>query len=454
MTSIPFIYQSKENVSQLKYVLHFLNQHPLCSRSISFEAISKEESNKSTQPTTGIHYSKSFNPTLTSHFIPAQNLIFSNNIQKTASLSANCYTWKGIKLYSVENHNKETHPFFKNNKFSFDLIETIFFHISRYEEYHCTEADWDKYDMMQEQKQFLVCHQIHQIPVVDQLVYCFFQAMGLLPKKVPTIYQLSHDIDSVWKLPSFYKLARASARLLLENKGVPDVFRLTKRFWNVKKGKTKDPHDVFDWFLCPHQEIKKVIYLMAGGKTRYEGFYDIEDPYLLQIIEKAKEIGYEIGLHPSYLTWQVGNIFQQELKKLEGIVGRAIVHSRQHFLHYSFQKSPTILEKVGIQNDSTWGYQNLIGFRSGTGFDYQPYHFREERACSFWETPLVVMDCALLAEQDYDIEKAETALHQFLNNNQWFTKITFNFHNHIFDDMASHGGGMRKIYEQLFMDGG
>lgn len=186
---------------------------------------------------------------------------------------------------------------------------------------------------------------------------------------------------------------------------------------------------------------------MAGGKTRYENFYKIEQPKVLKIIEQAKELGYEIGLHPSYLTWKNKAMFQQELTHLEKVVGEKVRHSRQHFLHCSFAETFDILEDLGIENDSTLGYQNLIGFRCGTGFDFHLYNFKKEQAYGFKETPMIVMDCALLAMTNNEVLSAEQLLKYFLNQNKFNTKITFNFHNHIFDEAKLDNDAMKHLYD-------
>ena len=449
MITIPFFYPKGLLRHRLSYVIDFLNWHPLCPQNIEIKIMTKEAWQESNAPRWSIHYGEKPFFSKNAYYIPAQALFFFKKIQDTASFFANAYLFETFQLFAVEKTTQKPRPFLIEKNFGFDLIESIFFHISRYEEQYCPTSQWDKYDMMQEDKQFLVRHHIHQKPVVDVLVYCFFQALGFLPKKSTTIYQMSHDIDSVWKLPSFYKLLRANARLLLDGNNLTDVWRLTQRYIDIKRGKANDPHDVFDWFLSSNSKVKKVLYLMAGGKTNYEGFYPIDHPYVKRIIEKAKNLGYDIGLHPSYLTWKNGDMFQRELKRLEDRVGEKIQKSRQHFLHFSFEQSPNILEQASIKNDSSLGYQNLIGFRCGTGFDFYPYHFGEERACHFTERPLVVMDCALLTANKHDIEKVQQSLYHFLRQNHFLSQITFNFHNHIFDDTKSYGMGMKKIFEQV-----
>lgn len=432
--------------NRIHYVLDFLQDHPLAPPQLIFKI--KETDYISSNDSITITYSKT-KSSQNHYFIPAQEKVFSSTVLDSQTLFANAYQWKEQHLFSVETTQQSPQTFFQNKTFGFDILESIFFHLSRYEEHHASPKDWDKYDMLQESKHFLVRYQLYERPVLDHLVYCFFEALNLNPQKKATAFQLSHDIDSIWKLPSLYRLARAEVRLFLDKKPLL-MGKLVQQYWKVKTQQIKDPFDVFDWFLNDNESVKKVMYLMAGGQTRYENFYSIHHPYVKDIIQKAKDLNYTIGLHPSYLTWNNPSMMVEELNTLERVVGHSIQHSRQHFLHCSFPDTFDILAQAGIKNDSTLGYQNLIGFRCGTGFDFYLYNFKTESPYPILETPMVVMDCALLTMTDYRVEQAESLLNDFLRQNSFYTQLTFNFHNHIFDELKVNKEKMRAIYQRLF----
>ena len=123
---------------------------------------------------------------------------------------------------------------------------------------------------------------------------------------------------------------------------------------------------------------------------------------------------------------------------------------RTHYLRLDIQKTFEIFESIGLKTDSTLGYANDIGFRCGTGFEYYPYNFKEERAWKFKEIPLVLMDSALLFGQcNDDINCFNEKMQAFLIQNSLNTHITFNFHNATFDNSLKSRLGLKKMYLDL-----
>gem|GEM_PF-339948 len=436
--------------NRIEYVVRFFNSHPLCPPDVDLICSIPYQSIDDLTPSFSIVYKKelALQKTPNAFFIKAQQLVFSPKIWNTASLLANRYSFGGFDLYSVENQKKAPGKFIEGRAFGFDLFETLFFHLSRYEEYHCSQDKKNLHDEMGSEEHFLVREKIYRIPVVDYLVFCFFLALGLHPQKRTTVYRMTHDIDVIRKFPSFYKSVRSLVRLVKERQVLGAFRRFLKSWAATKTGASKDPFDTFDW-LFDNKIKERVIYLMAGGKTKYENFYQITQVAANQVIEKAKKKGYSIGIHPSYQTYRDEFLFRKEKEKLEEVICKKVTKSRQHFLRFAFDKTPEVLEKNRIENDSSLGYQDLIGFRCGTGFEYCLYHFEEERACQFWETPMVVMDIGLLAEAENGIQKAGTILFNFLNENRFFTKITFNFHNSSFDEVELDSGTFMELFMEL-----
>jgi len=118
-------------------------------------------------------------------------------------------------------------------------------------------------------------------------------------------------------------------------------------------------------------------------------------------------------------------------------------------LHFSFSNTIGILEEIGVKYDSTLGYQDLIGFRCGTGHNYYLYNFHKDRQSKVQEIPLVVMDGPLLMEANYNVDKAEKIIFDFMKQNNKFTKITFNFHNSTFDEVVCDSKKFKNLYFKI-----
>lgn len=429
---------------RIEYVFAFIANHPATGNQVDFRF------NEATDTADRqLYYQKAHKPFTSrpkAYFIPAQKVIFNPEQISTKKLIANAYISESSTLYSAELVRQPSQLFTVDRRFQFDWVEMIFFHISRFEEYYCLPSLWDQWDMMKEELQFLVRHGLDKIPVVDHLVYSVLLAMNLEPIRVRTKIRMSHDIDVLEKHTSLYKLGRAWAKLLMNKQGGKAQRSLFASFIKKKLGVKTDPYDSFEYLLGESRQEEKIIYLMAGGLTRYDNLYQLTDPKVKDIIRLARTNNYVIGLHPSYATHANEQQFRFEKDKLEHLVGHEVFHSRQHFLHFSFTSTPAILEQSGILFDSTLGYQNRYGFRCGTGFPYKLFFFEEERAFDFWENPMVFMDVGWLRECSYDSTMAQSSLDLFLQGNADLTQITMNFHNTIFDDTMYDEVTMRKVY--------
>ena len=443
--SIHFCWASSPFNSYIEYVLDFILHHPLTPTDMEWHF----NSDIVEKPTCTIFYGENTRMLANHNFqIPRQNLLFSSNIYSSSDLRANGYQYKNYTLWSVEKAIPEFAQFIDNQRFNFDIIEMLFYHISRYEEYHAPASERDWNDELPSNKHFLVKNQLHHQPVVDHLIYCFWKSLGFNPPLKATCFRMTHDIDVLRKYPNIYTSIRAVASAAWHERSVQAVKEVLKSWYETTVSKKTDPYDSFAWLLT-EKPVEKVIYFMAGGQTRYDNFYEIDAPETQKIIEKAKAAGYEIGLHPSYNCYLDEQLFLAEKQKLEKVVEQKISHLRMHYLRFRFTKTLQIIEACGMHHDSTMGYNDRMGFRCGTGFAYRLFDFEHRRPGTIWETPMIVMDGGLLNEVNYQVETAKILLEDFLKKNQYLTKITFNFHNSIFNPARVDDRALRAFYLAL-----
>ena len=78
---------------------------------------------------------------------------------------------------------------------------------------------------------------------------------------------------------------------------------------------------------------------------------------------------------------------------------------RMHWLYFQSPDSFQSLEEGGFQYDSTFGFNEVIGFRAGT---LQPYH--PLNCQNLWELPLHIQDGALLGEEHLDLNREDAFL--------------------------------------------
>ncbi len=297
-----------------------------------------------------------------------------------------------------------------------------------------SRGDLDKHCRMNQDSQFLIKNNLHYQPVVDRLIFEFFKNLNYDIKNQKSTYILTHDIDIIRKFSGMLKLPKSIVRILLMKKGIKGVMHIIKSYFRAIKNKELDPYYTFDWlFTDNNQYLEKIVFFVAGGKSRYDLFNKSYLKEMPGIIRKAKSKGYDIGLHPSYFAFDNKKMFETEKKLLESVAGIPMKYTRSHFLRLDIQKTFEIIEILGFEYDSTLGYADDIGFRCGTGYSYHPYNFLQERKWTFKEIPLMIMDSALMKKSDQNTELFYQKYTDFIKNNINNTNITINIHNSTFE---------------------
>jgi hypothetical protein len=114
----------------------------------------------------------------------------------------------------------------------------------------------------------------------------------------------------------------------------------------------------------------------------------------------AAAAGSELAVH-GIDAWRDSTAGRAELRELTSVTGRETAGVRMHWLYLN-RESPRHFEAAGFEYDSSWGYNEAVGYRAGTS-----QVFRLLESDDLMELPLSIMDSALfyptrmgLSEQD------------------------------------------------------
>lgn len=429
--------ESKILLPRLHYVLDFINGHPLLDGKMRFVSHVPDKDHLTlyygqTRRTEGL-------------FLPAQRLFFTKKVVEIKALCLNAFSYQQSTVYSVEGKERKERPFFEDFVFAFDVFETLFFHLSRYEECFPEEGK------ARELKDLLVKRtNLEQEPLVDQLILAMARALGMDLTIPATAFVLTHDIDKIYKYNHFWDAIKAFVWPIVYRLNPIWGWRNIIGYYQLRRGESKDPYDTYRFlFRSGSAWRKKIVYFMAGGESSFD-LYDLSYAQNLpKIWEMAREKGYEIGLHPSYHTAGNEKMMAQEKQNLEKLSKKNLRNTRQHFLRFLFPISSQIIENNGFELDSTLGFTRWIGFRSGTGFEHHLYDFDKEKAFTFYVLPLVVMDSSLIHQTRDDMEAFRSVLFAFLDRHRSGTQITFNFHNSTFDSTLKKRQKLISVLEEL-----
>jgi len=301
----------------------------------------------------------------------------------------------------------------------FDLFFNAFVHLSRLEEW-ISEKKGKRiysYAFRHPRKD----QRIWKVPVVNHL-------FNLLESKIKKIghdiifgspekphIQFSHDVDYLRKTVQL-RIKQGAFSLLSSAKylwghDMKKFLLILKRgcastFGNANYRFFENWADLEDKL-----DIRSVFYFYAHSKVSshthtnivrwlMDPSYDIsDDKYLSRICRRLIAGGHEIGLHASYFSAGDDTLFTSEKNIIERIVNRPVTKSRQHWLNYIEAATPQAHQKAGIKSDSSLAFNDTEGFRSGIASIYNPYDHQNQKAFSFEEIPLVLMDAHI---EDHD----------------------------------------------------
>jgi hypothetical protein len=139
------------------------------------------------------------------------------------------------------------------------------------------------------------------------------------------------------------------------------------------------------YFFIPFKNVCGNEY-PAKHLNRRGAKYDIRDHK--ELLQQLLEKGNEVGVH-GINAWHNPEDGCQEKKQITDMTGRDNAGVRIHWLFQDAQMFAN-LEKAGYAYDSTFGYNDTIGFRGGTGQVFRPLG-----AKNLLELPLHIQDTAL-----------------------------------------------------------
>jgi peptidoglycan/xylan/chitin deacetylase (PgdA/CDA1 family) len=126
--------------------------------------------------------------------------------------------------------------------------------------------------------------------------------------------------------------------------------------------------------------------------------FDGQQCSVSEMIREMDRRGWEIGLHPSWYSYNDLNELKRQKAALEKALGKQVVSIRQHQLHFDIRVTPYVHAKAEFLYDSTIGFNDNLGFRFGTSYPRQLQDVDRGDSLSVVEIPLVIQDGAMLGK--------------------------------------------------------
>lgn len=294
----------------------------------------------------------------------------------------------------------------------YDVLGLTYWMLNRVEEIGRT--DLDNHDRFPAIHSHAYKHGYLERPVVDEWLHVLGQ---VIQKQWPQVrlkqhqfsMKVSHDVDA----PSRYGFGSAKSILksmagdVIKRRDIKSAFSAPwVRLNSGQKLHPADPFNTFDWIMDVSEanNLTSAFYFICGRTSKLDASYEPEHPAIRELMRRMHQRGHEIGLHPSYNTYQKPQLIQQEADRLRAVLQEEGIKQTEFGgrMHYLRWEHPTTLQAwndAGMTYDSTLSYADLPGFRCGTCFEYPAFNTMTQQILNIRIRPLIAMECTIIADR-------------------------------------------------------
>lgn len=275
----------------------------------------------------------------------------------------------------------------------FDLFSAIFYLVSRYEEYSNFQAD--AHGRYACEFSFAYKHHVLLKPIVEYWLLAFSELLkGKFPEMsffnqssfeiCPTI-----DVDNAWAFKN---------KGLWQNIGSGLGALLKGNLQNVSlRCKTMqgepDPYHTYEQIMNLHKvlNLKANWFFLFSEKGKYDKGVSPQNKALHSLIRQIAETE-NVGIHPSYASFEKPEKLVKEVGQLAGILGNPVLNSRNHYIRFKLPDTYIALLAAGIRHDWSMGYATSPGFRAGLSRAFWWFNLAENRVTYLRVHPFCFME--------------------------------------------------------------
>ncbi len=294
-----------------------------------------------------------------------------------------------------------------------DILAATFFHVSRLEELARTKRD--RHGRYQASNSWLIRAGLIERPVVHDYARAIAKALGLSEcspspwsHDAPSAVALTHDIDRLHMHGEWQHELRHLGGQLLRGSGLGLIGRQLASRRRTERGMQADPYETIDLLVRQHKEhgFSATFYWIAAEPSAQDGDYGVSQDDTAKLIRSVQDEGFETALHGSYNSYLSADTLSAERDTLLRVIHTSVKSTRQHYLRFDAAQTWRAQSEAGLKTDSSLGFAERAGFRSGLAVPFQPWSFADNRPYDLWEVPLVLMDVTLKEYMHLDIDDA------------------------------------------------
>ncbi len=391
--------------------------------------------------------------------------------QPSTSWDAQCEGWNSVlgrPLPAPGIANMQSpmiEPFSDGYFIHYDILGLTYWMLARVEE--IDRIDLDSHQRFPATASHAFKHGYLDRPVVDEWMHVLrqvtqYQWQGIKLKRHEFQMRVSHDVDrpSLYAFKPWPQILRMMVGNLIKRKDFKAFIETPYiKLISKKRLLPNDPYNTFDWLMKVSESINlKSTFFFKGGKSDkiYDADYEIDHPVIRKLIREIYERGHEIGLHPSYNSYQNKKTIVKEFEKLKRVCENVGViqetwGARMHYLRWKQPDTMSALVEAGIGYDATLGYADCPGFRCGTCYEYPAFDVQNQREIPLRIRPLILMEGSVLSTSYLGFSTGYDALNYMeklkINCQLVLGQFSLLWHNSELTNEES-----KKLYRKLLID--
>ena len=283
-------------------------------------------------------------------------------------------------------------------------------------------------------------------PVITKL---FFDTLGHheieYPENKKFAICLTHDVDEIY--PPLMHTALSSLRSI-KNLNLKEL--KNQILWKLK-GKKYSPYINFEEIMDLEEryDARSSFYFLATDRDIRRVRYNIEE--LENELGSIVDRGWDVGLHGGYYTYNSSEKMKKEKRRLEKVLSREVIGYRNHYLQFKIPDTWELLAKAGFKYDTTFGYNDMVGFRNGMCYPFKPFNLNSDKEIDILEIPLIIEDGTLISYIK-DLSEAWTATKTLIDTVEKYKGvITLLWHSNIFN--CPFREKWKRLYKKILIYG-
>lgn len=198
-----------------------------------------------------------------------------------------------------------------------------------------------------------------------------------------------------------------------------DALARVPQFRAARRGdRSRDPLNTFNWMMDVAERAGRRIafnFMAVEKPGPWDVRYRIGDPWIRSLLRSMHCRGHSIGLHGSYDSGVDAPRLRAELEALQRLldeekIEQRVEQGRQHYLRWCPRRTASVLDQAGIRVDSTLGFADQPGFRSGTCREHPMFDLGAGATLRLRQRPLICMECSVLSPLYLGLDSGSEAL--------------------------------------------